>query len=927
MTDTVVEFDQMYADLTGFAPYPWQQRLYERMVAGDWPTTLDIPTGLGKTSIMTIWLIALALSEQGAVPRRLVYVVNRRTIVDQATRVAEKLREQFADPDSSAATVCRDRLLALAGRGDASRAEDCLAISTLRGQFADNQAWLRDPAQPAIVVGTVDMIGSRLLFRAYRAGWKQRARQAGLIGHDSLIVHDEAHLTEPFQRLLKWAQATQAPNVPGDTAPLCPMRVVQMSATSASGTSSNSSASDLIRLDGQDEAVGAVAQRLHAVKRLALHPTEKKDQDRRLVELAVTHETEGTTAPRVIVFVRSPEDAWKVYDKLSKTLGTDRVALLTGTIRGYERDGLLDRPVMKALLGEGVEDRPQRTMYLVSTSAGEVGADFDADHLVCDQTTLSSFVQRLGRVNRRGGAGRSAMIDLVHGARPAARPSPYEAATLVTLELLQTLPAEADDGRRDVSPIALRCFCDGLASEAQLAANDPPASWTPPHPAVLDAWSLTSIRESWPLAHDLQPYLHGTRDEDDPAETQVAWRAELDLFMLSPSDDLAPLEARLSEWFAGLRLRTHETLRETVRMTGPNRLVALLEAVKEHRCIEPYDVWFVTLQRGETRVHRLASLDDRAIRQAVRGATVILPASFGGLCRATGMLDPAQANTPAVDVADEYSEHVEPRDRYCLTKRDDDTWTAHRLPDHEPLSTAEGATYKEVREAVMDKAGQRAHRLVTELPIQYDDDGDVQRALLLVASAGQTHSKTEVVPLSEHVDAVRAQSVRIARSLLPQTLHATFERAAVRHDSGKGRRRWQEAVRNFAYPDTVLAKPGRRGMNVRLLDGYRHEFGSLTDVYRAPDNDSAHDGDGVDHDLLLHLIASHHGRARPHFPRGAFDPDRQDEDVPDALSPAAIACRFDHLQRRYGHWGLAWLEGLFMAADAAGSADAEGDET
>jgi CRISPR-associated endonuclease/helicase Cas3 len=33
-----------------------------------------------------------------------------------------------------------------------------------------------------------------------------------------------------------------------------------------------------------------------------------------------------------------------------------------------------------------------------------------------------------------------------------------------------------------------------------------------------------------------------------------------------------------------------------------------------------------------------------------------------------------------------------------------------------------------------------------------------------------------------------------------------------------------------------------------------------------------------------------------------------------------MARRFARLQRRFGHWGLAWLESILMAADAASSA-------
>ena len=42
-----------------------------------------------------------------------------------------------------------------------------VTVSTLRGKFADNHAWNLDPSRPAIIVGTVDMIGSRMLFAGY----------------------------------------------------------------------------------------------------------------------------------------------------------------------------------------------------------------------------------------------------------------------------------------------------------------------------------------------------------------------------------------------------------------------------------------------------------------------------------------------------------------------------------------------------------------------------------------------------------------------------------------------------------------------------------------------------------------------------------------------------------------------------------------
>ena len=78
-----------------------------------------------------------------------------------------------------------------------------LAISTLRGQFADNREWSADPARPAVIVGTVDMIGSRLLFSGYGVGFKSKPLHAGFLGQDVLLVHDDAHLEPAFQELIE----------------------------------------------------------------------------------------------------------------------------------------------------------------------------------------------------------------------------------------------------------------------------------------------------------------------------------------------------------------------------------------------------------------------------------------------------------------------------------------------------------------------------------------------------------------------------------------------------------------------------------------------------------------------------------------------------------------------------------------------------
>lgn len=78
------EFAAAFKHLTGHAPFPWQQRLYSLFATGNFAacTPCCIPTGLGKTSLIACWLLALS-RHPTRVPRRLAYVVNRRTVVDR----------------------------------------------------------------------------------------------------------------------------------------------------------------------------------------------------------------------------------------------------------------------------------------------------------------------------------------------------------------------------------------------------------------------------------------------------------------------------------------------------------------------------------------------------------------------------------------------------------------------------------------------------------------------------------------------------------------------------------------------------------------------------------------------------------------------------------------------------------------------------
>jgi len=148
--------------------------------------------------------------------------------------------------------------------------------------------------------------------------------------------------------------------------------------------------------------------------------------------------------------------------------------------------------------------------------------------------------------------------------------------------------------------------------------------------------------------------------------------------------------------------------------------------------------------------------------------------------------------------------------------------------------------------------------------------------------------------------------------------------AASWHDKGKDRQMWQISIGNTAYPDIVLAKSAQKMLPFQL-NHYRHEFGSILDVCNPSQTPEFESLPEEVKDLLLHLIAAHHGRARPHFPIDeSYDPNL-DWDTDASELALETPRRYARLQRKYGRWGLAYLESLVRAADRAASQPIEPD--
>jgi len=625
-----VNFKTNFKELTGHDPFPWQIELFKKwFIKGNIPASCSLPTGLGKTSVIAVWLLAL-MRRPDSLPRRLVYVVNRRTVVDQTTTEVERLRKQLDQLNGPFST---------------------LQLSTLRGQFADNREWSADPSQPAVICGTVDMIGSHLLFSGYRIGYKFRPLHAGFLGQDSLLVHDEAHLEPAFQKLVESIADEQLSEYER-TRFGRPMRVMQLSATARH---EDNNGGGLLMLTNDDREHREVKKRITAAKSLNLHPCddEKKKLVDQVVDLALKHKESGDA---ILVFLRSVEAVRKVSDKLEKSL-PQKVVSLTGTMRGYERDKLVENPTFKRFLPDPPENTTTGTVYLVCTSAGEVGVNLSADHMICDLSTFDSMTQRLGRVNRFGNRN-DTRIDLVHpiglpsekdiGTERKKKPNKQNKLVFIdgarrrTLELLNLL-----DG--DASPKALT----RLAERKNLPCS--PIDAFAPMPVMLntsdilfDAWAMTSItrpltKASLPGCPPVTPYLHGIADWEPP-QTQVAWREEVERI----SDDNLANRYPPEKLLAAYPLKPHELLRENT-----SRVYDALK-VMHPRLEDNHEILWIVENRGNVERTTLAELlekDKKMVNTKLADATVLLQPKAGGLSSG-GLLDGKKAFNP--DRASDY---------------------------------------------------------------------------------------------------------------------------------------------------------------------------------------------------------------------------------------------------------------------------------
>lgn len=865
-------FNDEFSKLTEFEPLKWQIRLYEEYFFKEvLPDAIDIPTGLGKTSVMAIWY--LALKAKARLPRRLIYVVDRRAVVDQASTVAEKLKERSGD--------------------------ETLRVSTLRGQHVDEGRWLEDPTAPAIIVGTVDMIGSRLLFSGYGVSRKMRPYHAGLLGADTLVVLDESHLVPPFEKLLDAIEAKNElrPRTQPHRAIVPPFKLLSLSATGHE-RGAKIFCLDEKKKDLDDEVV---KDRLGAKKRLRIELTNGVALAEALAERAWDVCGKGKDAVRILVYSDSrgvAEEAKRALEKKAKgdkkngTPPSDihEPELFVGARRVKERSDAEQKLRSLGFLA-GSDIKLDKPAFLIATSAGEVGVDLDADHMVCDLVPWERMVQRLGRVNRLGKG--DARIVLVHGGEPQAKkpdaPTHKEIRAMISwraLSVLADLPNE--NGATDVSPGALRKLKERAVTDKRLHENIQAATTPPPlYPALtrplVDAWSMTSL-EKHTGRPEVGPWLRGWV-EDEP-QTAVVWRK----FLPVRKEGGTTTKKEVEEFFETAPPHLSEKLETESWRVGE----WLVERAAVWRKREPDAqdiVAFVLDHDGALRhsynVDELAAIRKDKEREKLligdlTGATLIVDVRLGGLSDGLLKDDGDATDIRTADDGGDWPVNVGFQIR--IAKAD------------EP--TGEGVVYEFVTRRSAE--GEALERLVIVTDKTEESRAESRHAQFLDEHQSWAERRARWIAQEVGLTGDYAEALAIAARL---------------HDEGKRARRWQLAFN--APKDGIYAKTRGPLVSARL-GGYRHEFGSLP---YAEHDEGFKKLPSELRDLVLHLIAAHHGRARPIIETEGC------EDAPPSLLEARardVVLRFARLQKQWSPWGLAWWEALLRAADQ--QASKENDE-
>ena len=964
------EFGAFFQALYDRPAFPWQTRLVTKICeSGVWPDVLDLPTGTGKTAAIDIAIFHLACEahkgKERRAPIRILFVIDRRIVVDAAHERARTIAKRLAEPGDS--TVLKKVAEALATLSGDKRSP--LRAVRLRGGTPLEPGWARLASQPLVCVSTVDQVGSRLLFRGYGVSRKMWPVHAGLVGSDALWLLDEAHLAQPLVQTLR-ALRSGDPNVKPR---LAPFGVVHLSATAGENSG------QIFTIDDRDRENEVLKRRLSAPKKTRLEIVEKPEEfvslcRQRACEAAgfgdknASTEMNPANGRAVGVIVNRVDTARKIFEELRGTL-RDRagVSLLIGRCRPIDRDAQLSALLPHVEAGRDRSSFLGQPQILVATQTIEVGADLDFDALVTEIAPLDSLRQRFGRLDRLGDTGNAQAWIVAREAAVAKNADddpvyedrlPKVWAWLVSQATKGKVSRKR--GKEHVLDLGIAAMQKRLKeSESQLAdlvaaRTDAPLLF----PAYTALWSSTSPPPTATPEPSL--FLHGP---DRPADVGIVWRADLEPANMAES--VAALEAcppsvletmpipvwAAKAWLSGLNEQpiADAPMKYAEGRDEPSQVVGLRqndsdqwEVVTANR-IRPGDLIVVPatlggcdewgwnprlkaevsdlgdlaheMQRGKISVRLTSRALANALTRETRTDAARIWSAVAGVLQDLGSGESARAIAIALSEINGLPED----------------WTRRLKEAIKNPRALDYCWYDEERPA-------RGIVIFTKWRVRKAEEADNPEPTS--ERDDSSHTGREVL-LETHCREVAREAREDAQRVgMPVSVARVLGLAGLLHDFGKADPRFQAELygspRAYRQGSPLLAKSERpyvyrHSRSGFAPEGFRHEALSVALALGHPEVAGLSDDD---RDLLLWLVGTHHGYGRVFFPacvdtqpdtrtRVAFDgvvTEARAKDAPVRLDQGWFELA-DRVRRRWSPWELARLEAIVRLADHRVSAN------
>jgi CRISPR-associated endonuclease/helicase Cas3 len=431
-------FHQLFRKATTISEHPegFEPHGYQARIARDGlPHVIEAPTGTGKTGVILAWLWRRLYADPDRTPRRLVYALPQRSLVEQVAGEAERWLTNLGLADQVALHV------------------------VMGGEGKTQKHWRQDMYVPAIVVGTVDSLVSKALNRGYGIGRAMYPIDFALVTNGAHWVIDEIQLCPESTTTLRQLAAF------AEKYPIAePFGLTCMSATVRKElleTVDNPEIGDTVGILAE-ERTGELKRRLDAARTIRRLAAEAGDYK----AIAQTAKDRHRAGELTLVVLNTVEAARQVFKHLKDAPA--ECTLLHSRFRAIEREAL-----MRAII-----DRPEDRI-VISTQVVEAGIDLNASVLLTEAAPWPSLVQRAGRCNRTG---------LVEEAElwwaPPPKPAPYEQldvdATAAALSELEGSAVTGEDllGRdvavteSQVAVLRRSDFIELFDTSADLSGND-----------------------------------------------------------------------------------------------------------------------------------------------------------------------------------------------------------------------------------------------------------------------------------------------------------------------------------------------------------------------------------------------------------------------------------------------------------------------